>query len=248
MIAALQGRRLLVVGGANGIGRATTELCLAEGSRVAIVDREHWTTADDRAPPDAVLRANVRSTEEVDAAVEAASTALGGIDGVIYCAGIDLLATLEGTRDDDWQRIFDVNVSGAMRTCRAAVPHFPAQGGTIVLVASAAALRPLADRTAYCSSKAALVMFAKTLAVELAPRRIRVNALCPGAVETALFRTSFEKLPEPEAARREIEGRYALRRIADPEEIAASIVFLSSAASSYVTGVALAADGGRSFH
>jgi NAD(P)-dependent dehydrogenase (short-subunit alcohol dehydrogenase family) len=135
-----------------------------------------------------------------------------------------------------------------MRICRAALPHFAPEGGTIVLVASAAGLRPLADRTAYCASKAALIMFAKTLAAELAPQRVRVNALCPGAVETALFRTSFADAPDEQAARDGIRERYALRRIADPEEIAQSILFLSSAASSYVTGVALAADGGRSFH
>ena len=91
-------------------------------------------------------------------------------------------------------------------------------------------------------------MFAKTLAAELAPRAIRVNALCPGAVETALFRTSFA---DGAGSRRLAGGdpdRYALRRIADPEEMASSILFLSSAASSYVTGTALAADGGRSFH
>ncbi|MDE3176774.1 MAG: SDR family oxidoreductase, partial [Pseudomonadota bacterium] len=155
---------------------------------------------------------------------------------------------LAETRDEDWRRLFDVNVAGAMRICRAALRYFAADGGTIVLVASAAALRPLAERTAYCASKAALVMFAKTLAAELAPRGIRVNALCPGAVDTPLFRTSYEGLPDPVAARREIADRYALRRIAEPEEMAASVLFLSSAASSYVTGVALAADGGRSFH
>jgi NAD(P)-dependent dehydrogenase (short-subunit alcohol dehydrogenase family) len=248
MTAAMQGRRLLVVGGANGIGRATVKLCLGEGARVAVVDREPWTDAGERAAPEAVLCADVRSTEQVDAAVTAAGAALGEIDGVVYCAGIDLLATLAETRDEDWQRTFDINVTGAMRTCRAALRHFVAEGGTIVLVASAAALRPLADRTAYCASKAALVMFAKTLAAELAPRGIRVNALCPGAVETALFRTSFERLPDPAAARSEIAERYALRRIAEPEEMAASILFLSSAASSYVTGAALAADGGRTFH
>ena len=97
--------------------------------------------------------------------------------------------------------MLDVNVTGAMRICRAALRHFAPEGGTIVLVASAAGLRPLADRTAYCASKAALIMFAKTLAAELAPQRVRVNALCPGAVETALFRTSFADAPDEEAAR-----------------------------------------------
>ncbi len=92
-------------------------------------------------------------------------------------------------------------------------------------------------------------MFAKTLAAEhCLPQRVRVNALCPGAVETALFRTSFADAPDEQTRAPRSGFAGALRRIADPEEIAQSILFLSSAASSYVTGVALAADGGRSFH
>jgi NAD(P)-dependent dehydrogenase (short-subunit alcohol dehydrogenase family) len=248
MSAAMRGRRLLVVGGAAGIGRATVRLCLGAGARVAVLDREAWRDESDGVAPTFSLRADVRATADVDAGVSAAARALGGLDGIVYCAGVDLLAKLADTRDEDWQRLFDINVNGAMRVCRAALRDFAPEGGTIVLVASAAALRPLADRTAYCASKAALVMFAKTLAAELAPRGVRVNALCPGAVDTALFRSSFEDAVDPQAARAEIQDRYALRRIADPEEMASSILFLSSAASSYVTGTALAADGGRSFH
>jgi NAD(P)-dependent dehydrogenase (short-subunit alcohol dehydrogenase family) len=245
---AMQGRRILVVGGAAGIGRATTRLCLEAGAGVAVLDRDAWTSDEQDRRPTISVKADVRSTAEVEAGVGAAAKALGGLDGIIYCAGVDLLAKLAETRDEDWARVLDVNVTGAMRICRAALRHFTAEGGTIVLVASAAGLRPLADRTAYCASKAALIMFAKTLAAELAPQRVRVNALCPGAVETALFRTSFADAPDEQVAREGIRERYALRRIADPEEIAESILFLSSAASSYVTGVALAADGGRSFH
>jgi NAD(P)-dependent dehydrogenase (short-subunit alcohol dehydrogenase family) len=91
-------------------------------------------------------------------------------------------------------------------------------------------------------------MFAKTLAVELAPRGIRVNVLCPGAVETPLFRSSIAGATDTEHALDQIRDRYALRRIANPEEMARCILFLTSGASSYVTGTALAADGGRSFH
>lgn len=243
---AMKGRRILIVGGAAGIGLATARLCIEAGAKVAVLDRNPWI--DDSATPIFWSRTDVRLTKEVEAGIGAAAKALDAFDGLIYCAGIDQLASLAETRDEDWTRILDVNLTGAMRTCRSALPYFSADGGTMVLVASAAGLRPLADRSAYCASKAALVMFAKSLALELAARGIRVNALCPGAVETALFRSSFEGTAEPEAVREIIKDRYALRRIAEPEEMARSIVFLSSAASSYVTGVALAADGGRSFH
>ena len=246
MTGAMNDRRMLVIGGAAGIGLATVRLFMTERARVAALDRNAWP--DEESAPIFAGRADVRSTGEVEAGIAAAARKLGGLDGLVYCAGIDLLATLAETSDDDWARIIDVNLNGAMRACRAALPHFAPEGGAIVLVASAAGLKPLADRTAYCASKAGLIMFAKALAAELAPRGIRVNALCPGAVETALFRSSFEDGPQPDAARQAIKERYALRRIAEPEEMARSILFLASEASSYVTGAALAADGGRSFH
>lgn len=245
MTGPLAGRRLLVVGGAAGIGRATATQARAEGAQVAVIDRNDWAGAP---PPGPVLRADVCDTPALDAAAAAAAAAIGGLDGVVYCAGIDLMASLAETGDAAWQGVLDVVLTGAMRSCRATLRHFPATGGTMVLVASAAGLSPLPERSAYCAAKAGLVMFAKSLALELAGRAIRVNAVCPGAVETALFRSSWEDAPDPGATLDAIRARYALRRIAAPEEIAAAILFLTSAAASYVTGAALAVDGGRSFH
>lgn len=245
MTGTLSGRRLLVIGGAAGIGRATVMLAGVEGAQVAVIDRNAWTGVP---PPGPVQLADVRDTPVLDAAIAAAAAAIGGLDGVVYCAGIDLVASLAETDDAAWQGVVDVVLTGAMRSCRAALRHFPATGGTMVLVASAAGLRPLPERSAYCAAKAGLVMFAKSLAMELAARAIRVNAVCPGAVDTALFRTSWAEAPDPDATLAAIRARYALRRIATPEEIAAAIVFLTSAAASYVTGAALAVDGGRSFH
>ena len=245
MTGTLAGRRLLVVGGAAGIGRATVTQAASEGALVAVIDRDDWAGAP---APGPVLRADVCDTAALDAAVAAAADALGGLDGLVFCAGIDLVAPLAETTDAAWQRVLDVDLTGAMRSCRAALREFPAQGGTMVLVASAAGLSPLPERSAYCAAKAGLVMFAKALALELAARGVRVNALCPGAVDTALFRASWQDAADPDAALAAIRARYALRRIAAAEEIAAAAVFLTAGASSYVTGAALAVDGGRSFH
>ena len=107
---------------------------------------------------------------------------------------------------------------------------------------------PLANRTAYCTPKAGLVMMSKALAMEWAPYGIRVNAICPGAVDTPLFRTSYENAADPAAELEKIKARYALARIAEPDELAQAITFLASPAASYITGVALAVDGGRTFH
>jgi NAD(P)-dependent dehydrogenase (short-subunit alcohol dehydrogenase family) len=158
------------------------------------------------------------------------------------------VAPLAEMTDADWQQVLEVDLTGAMRACRAALRAFPEAGGTMVLIASAAGLSPLPQRSAYCAAKAGLIMFAKALALELAGRGIRVNALCPGAVDTALFRASWEDAPDPEATLAAIRARYPLRRIAAADEIAAAAIFLTSAAASYVTGTALAVDGGRSLH
>ncbi len=245
-MAVLQGRRILVVGGVGGIGQATVRLCQQAAAQVAVIDRTDWPAGLMPAPPS--FPADVRQTSAIEAAVAAAATTLGGLDGVVYSAGIDLQAPLAETQDSAWEAVLDVNLTGAMRVCRAALRHFAPDGGSIVLVSSGAGLRPLPDRTAYCASKAGLNMLAKALAAELAPRGIRVNALCPGAVETGLFRSGFTDVPDIDTAIAEVKARYALQRIADPEEIARAILFLTSADASYVTGIAMAVDGGRTFH
>src|SRR5580698_6372982 len=150
---ALDGRRVLVAGGASGIGRATATRCASEGARIAVLDRNAWV-GDPK--PAAAPIADVRDTRAVDAAVAAAAAAMGGIDGVVYCPAIDFAATLRETVDANWERLLDINLTGAMRVCRAALRAFPAEGGTMVLIASAAGLRPLPLRSAYCSAKAGL--------------------------------------------------------------------------------------------
>jgi NAD(P)-dependent dehydrogenase (short-subunit alcohol dehydrogenase family) len=148
-----------------------------------------------------------------------------------------------------WNRVLSVNLTGPMLVMRACYAHLKAAGrGTIVNVSSGAGLLPLPDRTAYCASKAGLQMASKALAMEAAPHGIRVNTVCPGAVETDLFRSGLENTPDPQAAYEAVRARYALRRIAGPEEIAAAILWLTSDESSFVTGTALAVDGGRTFH
>lgn len=239
------GRRVLVTGGGSGIGRAAAAGLEAEGAAVAVLDnrQEALDALDFEA---ATFLADVTDPAE---AVTAAAAALGGLDGVVNSAGIDLLSPFAEMALADWQRVLAVNLTGAMAVCQAALPALTAAGGgTIVNVASGAGLRPLADRTAYCTSKAGLVMLSKTLALELADRHIRVNAVCPGAVDTPLFRGGFSGA-EPTAADIEmVRARYALQRVAEPEEIAAAILFLTAAESSYITGTALAVDGGRTFH
>ncbi|MDF3847240.1 SDR family NAD(P)-dependent oxidoreductase [Achromobacter denitrificans] len=244
-------RRYLVAGGASGIGLAFARLAASQGAAVAILDRDAAALGESgrELRLAAALSVTSQASAAVEQAVREAAGALGGIDGVVNCAGVDLRADLESTRDEDWNRVLAVNLSGPMHVCRAAVPHLKqAGGGSIVNVSSAAGLSPLPQRSAYCAAKAGVNMFGKVLAMELAAFGIRVATVCPGAVDTPLFRSSYEDGPDPQAGLAAIRARYALGRIARPEELAEAILFLSGPGASYITGATLAVDGGRSFH
>ncbi|MBN9530209.1 MAG: SDR family oxidoreductase [Alphaproteobacteria bacterium] len=251
MSGALAGRRILIAGAAKGIGRATAERFVGEGARIAAFDRDEQALSALAAalPGNVTLPGDVADPAAVATAVQAAVSALGGLDGVVNAAGIDLLADIEAMTLADWQHVIAVNLTGPVLVMQAAYPYLKAAGGgTIVNVSSAAGLSPLARRTAYCASKAGLQMASKALAIEAAAFGIRVNAVCPGAVETDLFRSSIDAAADPQAAYEAVRARYALQRVAEPAEIAAAILWLTGDDSSYVTGTSIAVDGGRTFH
>jgi NAD(P)-dependent dehydrogenase (short-subunit alcohol dehydrogenase family) len=240
---------VLVTGAASGIGLATARLFRQEGAAVAMLDRDETGLAKARVDGATTLVCDVADERQVRAAVAQAATALGGLDGVVNSAGIDLMRPFERMTSEEWARILAVDLTGPMLVCHAALPAMKQAGrGTIVNIASGAGLRPLEQRTTYCAAKAGLVMFGKTLAVDLAADRIRVNAVCPGIIDTPLFRSSWEGAADPEGELARILDRYVIRRPGEPEEIAQAALYLTSDESSFVTGAALAVDGGRTFH
>ncbi|WP_372054294.1 SDR family NAD(P)-dependent oxidoreductase [Tistrella mobilis] len=244
-----EGRRILITGGASGIGLATARMIAERGGRAAVLDRDR--AALDRLDITGVTghAADVAETAGVEAAVAAAADEMGGIDGVVCAAGIDHEEPLARITDAAWARSIGVNLTSPMLVMRAALPHLAAAGAaSAVFISSAAGLVPLKGRASYCAAKAGVVMLAKSFAMELADQGVRVNAICPGAIDTPLFRTSWEPKPDPEATLAAIRRRYALERIGTPDEIAAAVLWLLGPEAGYVTGVALAVDGGRSFH
>jgi NAD(P)-dependent dehydrogenase (short-subunit alcohol dehydrogenase family) len=249
----LQGRRIIITGAGSGIGKAIAARFLKEGARVGLIDFNPSTlrqAADDLGAGVATATADVSDEAAVKIAVDRLAEALGGLDGVVNSAGIDLLRPFADMPSSEWSKVMAVNLNGPFHICQAALPHMRKAGknGTIVNIASAAGLRPLDHRTAYCASKAGLVMFTKALAMDLSADDIRVNVICPGIIESPLFRASYENAPDPQAELAKIIDRYVIKRVGRPEDIADAAVFLSCAESSYVTGTALAVDGGRSFH
>lgn len=246
---ALNDRRILVTGAASGIGRAIAELFSAQGARVALLDREPAVMEVTRSVQGGIgFNVDVTDEAAVTDAVASSAARLGGIDGVVNAAGVDLVAAIGETPLAQWNRVLAVNVTGPFLVCRAAVPWLRAASqATVVNIASGAGLRPLARRTAYCASKAALVMFGRALSMEVAPT-VRVNTICPGIIDTPMFRASYESAPDPNAEFMRILDRYLIKRVGAPSEIAQAALFLTSPASSFMTGATMAVDGGRTFH
>jgi NAD(P)-dependent dehydrogenase (short-subunit alcohol dehydrogenase family) len=241
-MARLAGRKILITGGASGIGRATASLFRQEGAAVAVLDRAAgaWDGA--------FAQVDVADPASVQQAVRAAEAALGGLDGVVNAAGIFSAAGLADTTADLFSRTLAVNLMGTFLVVQAAAPILLASGSaaTIVNIGSGVGITPTGPgSTAYVASKGGVIAMTKALAMELAPT-VRVNVVCPGAVDTPMtqgFLRDASGAVDPALA-----NRYALRRPAAPDELAAAILFLTSAESSFVTGIALPVDGGRTFH
>jgi NAD(P)-dependent dehydrogenase (short-subunit alcohol dehydrogenase family) len=235
----LAGRRIVVTGAASGIGRATAMHFAEEGAALALIDRDAEGV---RAVADATrghaFAADITDEAEVNRAVEQAAAAMGGIDGVVNSAGIQVRGSVREVGVDEWRHSLEVNLTGMYIVVRACLPWLErCVGATIVNLGSGQALLANApNRTAYAASKGGVLNLSRALAAELAPG-IRVNCVCPGLVDTPMA-----------AGVQGNVGNYALGRLAQPVEIARAIPFLTSAESSFVTGAALAADGGRSFH
>jgi len=243
----LVNRRILITGAGSGIGRAVAHLFAREGARLALFDlRVDTAAALAQSSGGVALQVDVSDEAAVRSAVAEAAQTLGGLDGVVNAAGIIALGPLENIDLQSWRRQIDVNLTGPYLICRAALPWLRQSAqATIVNIASAQALRPVGASCAYAASKAGLLNFTKAIAGELAPA-IRVNAVCPGIVDTPMVAAVNRNANRPEATPGLRD--YPLGRMAQPEEIASAILFLSCAESSYVTGAALAVDGGRTFH
>jgi NAD(P)-dependent dehydrogenase (short-subunit alcohol dehydrogenase family) len=235
----LGGRRIVVTGAASGIGRRTALLFAGEGARLLLLDRDGDGLAAVAAETGGHAAAlDITDEQAVAAGIAEGAAALGGIDGVVNAAGIMLRAPVGEVPAATWRHVIEVNLSGTYIVVRTCLPWLMREAGaTIVNIGSAQGLLPNAPGfTAYAASKGGVVNLSRALAAELAPT-VRVNCICPGMVDT----------PMADGFRANVDN-YALKRLADPAEIARAILFLTSDESSYVTGATLAADGGRSFH
>jgi NAD(P)-dependent dehydrogenase (short-subunit alcohol dehydrogenase family) len=241
----IEGRKVLLTGAASGIGLAVARRLASRGAALALVDSNAKVIS---VASDLGARAFVGDLAQgasIPSLVRSAAEAMGGLDGVVNCAGIGSVVHISKTRDGDWERTLAVNLTAPFIICRESLPWLErSAAASIVNVASAGGIHPLPGTPcSYAASKAGLIGLTRSLALQLAPR-IRVNAICPGMVDTPMA-NSAAMTPEQRAA---WVATYPLGRPATVDEVATVIVFLLSAASSYVTGAAWAVDGGRSLH
>ncbi|HJR92790.1 MAG TPA: SDR family oxidoreductase [Acidimicrobiia bacterium] len=236
------GRRVIVTGGAAGIGRACVDWFAAEGSLVACLDLD--VPAD--LPAGAVgLRCDVSDDDSVRAAVGEAVTQLGGIDVLVNNAGIGAAGDITANQDAEWLRLYDVNVVGMARVTRASLPHLRrSPDACIVNMSSIVAIAGLPDRAAYSATKGAVQALTMAMAMDHAREGIRVNCVNPSTVDTPWVRRLIENAPDPAAAQASLENRQATGRLIAPEEVAAAVAFLARPGSPGLTGVSLPLDGG----
>jgi NAD(P)-dependent dehydrogenase (short-subunit alcohol dehydrogenase family) len=234
-----QQRVAVVTGGASGIGLATTKQLAADGFRVAVLD-----IADAGGNADLVLQADVTDHDDVDRAFQRIVDVFGRVDVLVNNAGITGSAeatVCHQTPVEEWDRVVAVNVRGPFLCTRAVLPTMLRQrSGHVITVASVAGLVAFPGRSAYTTSKGAAVLFTKSLAVDYAAYGIRANAVCPGMVATPMTQWRLD-VPE---LRAEVEAKIPLGRVAQPEDVADAISLLASDRLSYLTGHALAVDGG----
>jgi NAD(P)-dependent dehydrogenase (short-subunit alcohol dehydrogenase family) len=248
----LAGKIALVTGAGSGVGRAVAIRLAEEGARVVVTSRtEAHALGTARLVRESTgehaLAFTLDQTDQasVDAGVRRVVDELGPIDVLSNNAGIDepTEPSVADTSDEIWEAALAVNVTGVFRLCRAAIPHLR-DGSAIVNVGSGNGILPRPNAAAYCASKAALNSLTRSLALELAPRGIRVNVVCPGVVDTPLTDLFLAREDDPVAMRAEYAKSNPLGHIADPREIANCVLFLASDEASFVTGSELVADGG----
>jgi len=246
----LKDKVVLITGVSSGIGKASALLFASESAKVVGADIEKEkglkiVESIKQAGNEAFfIEADVSQTNEVRKMIAEALRIYGRIDVLFNNAGIEVVKKLAETTEEEWDRVINVNLKSVFLTCKHVIPHMIEKGGgTIINNASVAGLVG-SFSTVYSASKGGIVALTKSLAVDLAPLHIRVNCICPGAIETPMLQRVFEKQGDPSIVRIEKLKSYPMGRIGKPEELAQAALFLASDESSFMTGTCVIVDGG----
>ncbi|MCU1307161.1 MAG: short-chain dehydrogenase/reductase [Acidobacteriaceae bacterium] len=246
----LSGKIAIVTGAGSGIGRACAIAFVREGARVALVGRR-------RIPLEEVAReigsaafvcpGDVSDKNDIERIVRETVAHFGGLNVLVNNAGKLVAGTAESHTEEEWDATQNTNVRGVWLLSKAVLPHMrKSGGGSIINISSVLGLVGAKNRVAYAASKGAVTLMSKAMALDHAPENIRVNAICPGIVETELVSQFITNAPDPEAARKHRVALHPMGRFGKPEDIAYCAVYLASDECAWVTGAAFPVDGGYS--
>lgn len=237
---------VLITGGTQGIGFATARLFAAESARVVIVGRDVDKTKEAaRRVPGQCEAGDVSVAADCERIVARTLSLHARLDVLVNCAGVIFRnRTVEQTSENEWDTTFDINVKGTFLMSKYALPALRETKGCIVNMSSYVGLVGFAGTSAYAASKAAIVNLTRSMALDHAKEGIRVNAVCPGSVDTEMIHAAWEKFGDVEQARKLWNEKHPLGRIATADEVGRAILFLASEDASFITGTALTVDGG----
>jgi NAD(P)-dependent dehydrogenase (short-subunit alcohol dehydrogenase family) len=244
----LDGKRAIVTGGGAGIGRAIAQRLADEGARVLVADLDAdaaGTVAAELGGDARGRRVDVTSEDDVAALVAVAVEAWGGLDVMVNNAGVGVAGPVTETSGEDWARIMAVNLTGTFHGMKAAIPAMRASGGgSVVNIASVAAVVGVKDRAAYSASKGGIYALTRAAALDHIEEGVRINCVCPGTVDTPWIGRITAGYEDPAEARAQMQARQPHGRFVAPEEIAAMVAYLASDEAGSVIGAAMIVDGG----
>jgi NAD(P)-dependent dehydrogenase (short-subunit alcohol dehydrogenase family) len=248
----LKDRIALISGAAQGIGKAIAARFQQAGARVIMVDRDATAGLRTAAAltqacsslPAEFLAADLLRADQIQNAVRQVKDRFGRVDVLVNNAGVEIEKSFETTTVEEWDCILGINLRGAFLLTQAVLPLFPSSGGAIVNISSIHATHAFPDSLPYACSKAGLVAFSRNLALELAPRHIRVNAICPGYIDTRLWDEYVRRSSDPAALEAQTTALHPIGRRGLPADVGEAALFLATEGASFVTGIDLVVDGG----
>ncbi|MGA2626297.1 MAG: SDR family oxidoreductase [Candidatus Bathyarchaeia archaeon] len=246
----LQDKVAVITGGTDGIGKAIAVTFAKEGAKIMIVGRDEQKGQNAleevmRFGEATYFKADVSDSAQVRKLVEDTIQRYGRIDVLINNAAVCPPGDVVTTSEETWDQVIDVNLKGVFLCCKYMIPHMQKTGGgAIVNIGSINSLMAMENEAAYDASKGGVLMLTRAIALDFAKARIRVNCICPGAIETPMLKASLDTSPDPKAARQSLTAKHPLRRTGTPDEVAQAALFLATDASSFVTGAVIPVDGG----
>ena len=247
----LKDKVAVVTGAGSGIGKGIATVFFREGAKVVVADWDEQAgkkTAEEirRSGGDAFfVKCDVSNEEQVKAMIQVTIAKYGRINVLVNNAGIGVYKTVLDTTSEEWDRCLAVDLKGVFLCSKYAIPHIKAAGGgAIVNIASVHSYQNVGGTAPYAASKGGVVALTRVMAIDYGRDKIRVNAVCPGWIDTPLTQGIFADSPDPEKARRDVERRQILGRLGTPEEVGEAAAFLASDEASYITGASLMVDNG----